>query len=134
MSNDNVNDNVRAILDEIRAFKREAKEFASSDYRTGYLSALSALEGFIAGLPAVGVLKWISVEDPPKKGGRYLILFEDGHCCDAEYDECIDGECPFGEWEAIYDSHSLGYVDSEWRAYQEVTHWMPLPELPGEDV
>lgn len=78
------------------------------------------------------VPKWISVDDPPKKGGRYLILFEDGHCCDAEYDECIDFDSPFGEWDAIYDPYTLGYLDSEWRGYQEVTHWMPLPEEPKE--
>ena len=53
MSNDNVNDNVRAILDEIRALKRSAEKFGNHDYMTGYVSALSALEGFIAGLPAV---------------------------------------------------------------------------------
>lgn len=38
----------------------------------------------------MNVLRWISVDNLPKKGGRYLILFEDGHCCDAEFDEDID--------------------------------------------
>lgn len=47
------NDNVRAIIDEIHTFKRAAEKFGNQDYATGYLSALSALEGFIAGLPAV---------------------------------------------------------------------------------
>lgn len=79
------------------------------------------------------VPKWISVEDPPKKGGRYLILFEDGHCCDAEFDEDIDFDSQFGEWVEIYHPETLGYLDSEWRGYQEVTHWMPLPSIPEEE-
>lgn len=78
------------------------------------------------------VSKWISVDNPPKKGGRYLILFEDGHCCDAEFDECIDFDSQFGERVEIYHPETLGYLDSEWRGYQEVTHWMELPEPPKE--
>lgn len=78
------------------------------------------------------VPKWISVDDPPKKGGRYLVLFENGQCCDAEYDENVDFDSQFGEWVAIYHPDTLGYLDSEWRGYQEVTHWMPMPGEPKE--
>ena len=113
---------------------------AGMQYRF-YKDALEALEdnkfqyetGFVKGFEAAQP-KWISVEDLPKNGCRCLILFEDGHCCDAEYDDCIDEECQFGEWEGIYDPCTLGYVDSVWRAYQEVTHWMPLPEPPKEEI
>ena len=96
-------------------------------FRTLLKDALAYIQRLEAQAP-----KWISVDDPPKKGGRCLILFEDGHCCDAEYDEDIDFDSQFGEWVAIYHPDTLGYLDSEWRGYQEVTHWMPLPELPKE--
>ena len=75
---------------------------------------------------------WVSINNPPKESGRYLILFEDGHCCDAEYDECIDSGSKFGEGEGLYDSQSLGFLDSVWRGYQEVTHWMHIPHLPDK--
>lgn len=93
-------------------------------FRTLLKDALEQLEAQVS--------KWISVDDPPKKGGRYLILFEDGHCCDAEFDEDIDFDSQFGEWVAIYHPETLGYLYSEWRGYQEVTHWMPLPPAPKE--
>lgn len=39
------------ITIEIRRMKQAATHFQSADYATGYRSALSALEGFIATLP-----------------------------------------------------------------------------------
>ena len=134
MSNDNVNDNVRAILDEIRAFKREAKEFATSDYRTGYLSALSALEGFIAGLPAVGVPQWISVKDRLPSGFDY---FDDGTAEPAEY--IVKVKNAEVATIAMFDGNEWipaqynGITEDVWFA-GPVTHWMPLPEPPKEEV
>ena len=63
------------------------------------------------------VPKWISVYDPPKKGGRYLIMFEDGHCCDAKYGNGIDFDSQFGEWVSIYHPETFGYLNSKWRGY-----------------
>ena len=42
-------------------------------------------------------------------------------------------ECGFGYWHDIYDEHTLGFVDSEFRTneelgYEKVIAWQPLPE------
>lgn len=114
MPNDNVNGNVKAVLDEISALKREADEFAVSDYRTGYISALSALEGFIAGLPAAGESKWISVKERlPELNTAVIVAVDDGHVFQALY--AYDG------WE-LWDGCTCN-----------ITHWMPLPRPPGEE-
>ena len=129
MSNDNVNGNVNAILDEIRALKSEANGFLVNDYRTGYLSALSALEGFIAGLPAVGVSKWISIEErlPEEINGNDSENVSSSDlvivvvCDDMNNRFVSDDILAGGEW--------VNYPKSMF----EVTHWMPLPVPPGED-
>lgn len=78
--------------------------------------------------------KWISVNNPPTEGGRYMILFEDGHCCDAVFDNSIDDGGKFGEWEDIYDTTVHAFMVTEWREYENVTHWMELPKKPKEDA
>lgn len=132
--NGNVNGNVRAILDEIRVLKREAKEFATSDYRTGYLSALSALEGFIAGLPAVDIPKWISVEEELPSGMDY---FDDGTAEPAEYivkvkNASVATIAMFDGKEFIPAQYN-GITEDRWFV-SRVTHWMPLPKPPEEEA
>ena len=78
--------------------------------------------------------KWISVNNPPTEGGRYMILFKDGHCCDAVFDNSIDDGGKFGEWEDIYDTTVHAFMVTEWREYESVTHWMELPKKLKEDV
>ena len=78
--------------------------------------------------------KWISVgEEPQDNADRYLVLFEDGYVCSAYYDPCIDDACRFGQYRNYYHPDTLGFLDSEFWSYEGVTHWMPLPEPPGED-
>ena len=108
-----------------------AGNYPMSENAADALAYIQKLEDQIRDITKM-VPKWIGVDDPPKKGGRCLILFENGQCCDAEYDEDIDFDSQFGEWIAIYHPDTLGYFDSEWRGYQDVTHWMPLPEPPKE--
>ena len=117
MSNDNVNGNVNAILDEIRAFKRAAEKFSNSDYMTGYLSALSALEGFIAGLPVVPPAPtWISVNDRlPEMEGKYIVCTAKGSVY------CTKFSTRHGpSFHTDMNTH--------------ITHWMPLPEPPEEEA
>lgn len=82
-------------------------------------------DGYRAGVEAAQT-KWISINNPPKEGGRYMILFEDGHCCDAVFDNSIDDGGKFGEWEGIYDTTVHAFIVTEWCEYESVTHWMPL--------
>ena len=82
----------------------------------------------------VTVQQWIPVSERfPEKSDRYLVLFDDGHCMDAEYDQCMDDGCEFGFWHSYHHPVTLGFLDSEWIAYEGITHWMPLPEPPKED-
>lgn len=79
------------------------------------------------------VPRWIPVtERLPEKEGRYIVINESGNVFDAYYDENIVDECQFGEWVQMFDPVTLGVIDSEWRSYEEITHWMHLPELPEE--
>ena len=49
-----------------------------------------------------------------------------------------DADCEaFGEWDDIYDTHTLGFLDSVFEEIEGVIAWMPLPpsykgELRGE--
>lgn len=79
--------------------------------------------------------EWISVKDRlPETSGRYLLLSVSGQIFDGEYDSCIDGVSPFGDWRSYYHPDTLGYLDSEWEPFDGITHWMPLPEPPREDT
>lgn len=40
-----------------------------------------------------------------------------------------DADCEaFGEWNDFYDTHTLGFLDSEFEEIEGVIAWMPLPE------
>lgn len=78
----------------------------------------------------VNEMKWISVKDRlPETSGQYLVYTECGDMFNAEF-ELHYGE--FGSWYDCYHSDTLGFLDSEWTAYDDITHWTPLPELPVE--
>lgn len=59
---------------------------------------------------------WIPVSEPPDESGRYL-------CCIVDRDE--------GLTDVLFASFSR----QEWvtLAYQEITHWMKLPEPPDRE-
>lgn len=82
------------------------------------------------------VNQWISVKDRlPDKDGDYLCYLECGVVCQSTFDSTIasDGEkFPFGEWIGVYDSNTLGFVDSRWEEHDAITHWMSLPEPPKD--
>lgn len=68
--------------------------------------------------------KWVSVDEPPKEDGRYLLLFEDGSMCDAIY-EVKRGQ--FGIYEQYWNA-----VNGWFKVWQkeDPTHWMPKPNIP----
>lgn len=84
----------------------------------------------------VTVQEWISVKEPPKKEGRYLVYegdtvnyCGDGNCYRAYYDESKGG---FGKWKGYFGPHSYNITSREWESCPRVTHWMPLPKPPKE--
>lgn len=65
--------------------------------------------------------RWISVtERLPEVGVTVLTLDKHGHICDRYMYRCSDGT-------ALFTAKHL--VSSK-----DVTHWMPLPEAPKEEV
>lgn len=74
--------------------------------------------------------RWISVSERlPKDTGDYLVwaLF----VCEEYPTYSIvhyDADCEaFGEWNDIYDPHTLGFLDSVFEEIEGVIAWMPLP-------
>ena len=63
--------------------------------------------------PTVTASPWHRVEEPPKENGRYLVSWEVA----VTTDEYKDGVWLYA---SMFNLH--------------VTHWMPLPEPPKEDV
>ena len=87
--------------------------------------------------PAVPL--WIAVEDslPEDGDSRFYMCLVENHLEDppmfCQYEEGYG----FGFWRDIYDSVTLGFVDSEFETmedlkYEKVLYWMPMIELPEE--
>lgn len=76
-------------------------------------------------------MEWISVNDRlPETTGQYLVYTERGDMFNAEFERDCGENGEFGIWSEYYHPDTLGFLDSEWTAYDDITHWMPLPELP----
>ncbi|QUO31573.1 DUF551 domain-containing protein [Faecalicatena sp. Marseille-Q4148] len=106
------------ILQEIKELKRKQNN-QNQDYRTGYFSALSTVEGVIAGLND----GWIPVEERlPKENNklRYdmqLVTLEDGEVCLGVYNN---------QENAWWTRRQEG---EEWYTNKRnVVAWQPLPE------
>lgn len=110
--------NLQEIKDEIRECKEAILQTCTNgDYLTGYISALSAVEGMLAELRSnCGVsADWIPVSERlPDKEWGYIVT-----CNNYDSDFCI-----------YVPGKGFGmYSDGKWHsADDEVTEWMPLPE------
>lgn len=78
---------------------------------------------------------WISVEDrlPEDDDMRFYMCIVENHEEDLPMFCQYDSEYGFGFWHDIYDSTSLGFVDTEFSTndelgYEKVVAWQPLPE------
>lgn len=106
----------KRVLEEIAGFKRCQKS-ENCDYLTGYISALSAIEGMIAEQPKVG--EWIPCSERlPEDGENVLITI-------------------------FNDVLNIGWFEvgnNIWRTYDydcddgQVIAWMPLPPAYKEEV
>ena len=93
---------------------------------------LDALADLVYDMPSVKQQepKWIPVSELPKTDGEYLLFGkivedEDNNIFIGNYDSCAE---KFGWWEDYYDTHTLGFLDSEIQEYASVIAWMPLPK------
>lgn len=73
---------------------------------------------------------------PETDSVRYLVQDSNGNVWSAEYDENQEDPAErFGEWIQMFDPHTLGVIDIEWRAYDDIVAWCELPELyEGEET
>lgn len=77
---------------------------------------------------------WISVNDrlPEDCDNRFYMCIVENHEEDLPMFCQYDEEYGFGFWHDIYDEHTLGFVDSEFRTneelgYEKVIAWQSLP-------
>ena len=78
---------------------------------------------------------WIPVEEelPRDCDNRFYMCIVENHEEDLPMFSQYDEEYGFGFWHDIYDEHTLGFVDSEFKTneelgYEEVIAWQPLPQ------
>lgn len=106
------------------------------DYATAFETAIEALE-------KVEKYKWHDLKKNPddlpvlKIGNECVeVLVKDvAEPFTLQYDDAI---MKFGEWCDIYDSYTLGYLDSEFKewdtsVYEEIIAWRYIEEFEGQE-
>lgn len=81
------------------------------------------------------VNEWIPCSDrlPEDYDNRFYMCTVENHEDDPPMFCQYEEEYGFGFWNDIFDEHTLGFVDSEFKTneelgYEKVIAWMPLPE------
>lgn len=84
---------------------------------------------------AVEKHKWLPCSERLPEDGdeRFYMCIVENHEEDLPMFLQYVEDCGFGSWHDIYDEHTLGFVDSEFRTneelgYEKVIAWMPLPK------
>ena len=79
--------------------------------------------------------EWIPCSErlPDDRDNRFYMCTVENHEEDPPMFCQYEEEYGFGFWNDIYDEHTLGFVDSEFKTneelgYEKVVAWMPLPE------
>ena len=109
-----------ALTSEIQKYANEPVKLRDRRWYARCKAIIADMIGTVKTMPTVG--EWISVKDRlPEKPGRYLCWF---------------GKNTFAVGASIVpyipDLHWFASLESLER-YENVTHWMPLPEPPKED-
>jgi len=117
-------------IDKMRSLKSKFR--AKNDWDSGYDTAIAEAFKHIKGVPVADVEpidRWIDAQkNPPPVVDRrsmtsesVLILRDNGRCAVAYY--CYDAED--GNYWTTDDDNTM-------YAWEEVTHWQPLPEPPKD--
>lgn len=126
------------ILEEI---ENHAIEFESFGMCDDYVSV-----GWIKEIIRSHMLEnddWVPVEErlPEDDDMRFYMCIVENHEEDLPMFCQYDSEYGFGFWHDMYDSVSLGFIDTEFRTndelgYEKVIAWQPLPEpyKPKKDI
>lgn len=113
----------KGLMDKVKRWKRKVDKecCVNPDYLTGYLSALSVVEGMIAEEPKIG--QWISCSERlPKCNGRYMVWKSNYYGGErSEVTICyFDGQNTWHDADGVDFARILNESD--------VIAWMPLPE------
>lgn len=97
------------------------------------------IKKFVDSLIANGVTvqEWISVKEPPKEDGRYLVYITQAWGCKVQILNFAKNLEKIGMYEFKHLKRRGWWdIDNEYGAYErkEVTHWMPLPEEPKGEI
>ncbi|MCF2555557.1 DUF551 domain-containing protein [Faecalicatena contorta] len=126
-------DRLREKYDEMCGSAQMNEEYGMEMMYAGKVTGLHEIKKFIMNQPKVG--EWIPCSErfPDDGDCRFYMCTVENHEEDppmfCQYEEGYG----FGFWNDIYDEHTLGFVDSEFKTneelgYEKVVAWMPLPE------
>ena len=80
------------------------------------------------------VNSWISCKvTQPEKSDYYFVVYDEIIITMRFELEMDEGE-RWGYWHTKFDTYTFGVIDQEYESVDDenVTYWMPIPELPSE--
>ena len=108
-------------------------EFAMKCNMPAMVAGMRQIASVIEEQPKIG--EWIPCSErlPDDGDGRFYMCTVENHEEDPPMFCQYEEEYGFGFWNDIYDEHTLGFVDSEFKTneelgYEKVVAWQPLPE------
>lgn len=108
-------------------------EFAMKCNMPDMVAGMRRIASIIENQPKIG--EWIPVSErlPNDRDNRFYMCTVENHEEDPPMFCQYEEQYGFGFWNDIYDEHTLGFVDSEFKTneelgYEKVVAWMPLPE------
>ena len=108
-------------------------EFAMKCNMPDIVAGMRQIASAIEEQPKIG--EWIPCSErlPDDRDNRFYMCTVENHDADPPMFCQYEEEYGFGFWNDIYDEHTLGFVDSEFKTneelgYEKVIAWQPLPE------
>lgn len=108
-------------------------EFAMKCNMPDIVAGMRQIASIIENQPKTG--EWIPCSErlPDDRDNRFYMCTVENHEEDPPMFCQYEEEYGFGFWNDIYDEHTLGFVDSEFKTneelgYEKVVAWMQLPE------